>query len=210
MSARIFGAMLLAVSSSIVAAAQSVDSDPGIADAKVSPYPPSKAIAGITWAPRESIVRLAKGSDNFPLTWADDDDLYTTWGDGNGFSKVPRRSMGFARIEGSPPAHRGVDIRSAQETLGNGRAGKKGWGLLCVDGVLYLWMGHADLRGGQAQLAWSHDHARTWELADWAFAEFGLMGFVNFGRDYAGAKMTSSTPTLMMARRLTRQLTGSF
>ena len=152
------------------------------------PHPPSPVIAGITWAPKESIVRLAKGSDNFPLTWADDDHLYTTWGDGNGFSKLPRRSMGFARVEGFPPKHHGKDIRSEQETLGDGRSGKKGWGLLCVEGVLYLWMGHADGRGGQAQLAWSYDHARTWEFADWKFAEFGLVGFVNFGRNYAGAR----------------------
>lgn len=152
------------------------------------PYPRSAVIAGVTWADKQSIVRLAKGSDNWPLTWADDGNLYTTWGDGNGFSMLPRRSMGFARIESSPPRHRGIDIRSAQETFGNGRSGKKGWGLLCVNAVLYLWLGHADLHGGQAQLAWSTDHARTWSFADWKFAEFGLIGFVNFGRDYAGAR----------------------
>lgn len=153
-----------------------------------APYPPSKVIAGITWAPKESIIRLANGSDNFPLTWADDGHLYTTWGDGNGFSNVPRRSMGYARIEGTPPRVNGVDIRSEQETLGDGRKGKKGWGLLCVDDVLYLWMGHADGRGGQAQLAWSRDHAKTWEQAQWRFSEFGLVGFVNFGQNYEDAQ----------------------
>jgi hypothetical protein len=156
--------------------------------AAAAPYPPSEVISGISWAPPERILRSAKGSDNFPLTWADDGHLYTTWGDGNGFAGLPRRSMGFARVEGFPPDHRGVDIRSPQETLGNGRKGKKGWGILSVDGVLYLWMGHADQRGGQAQLAWSRNHGRDWEFADWKFSELGLMGFVNFGRDYAGAR----------------------
>jgi hypothetical protein len=96
--------------------------------------------------------------------------------------------MGYARVEGNPPQHRGFDIRSPQETLGNGRSGKKGWGILCVKGVLYLWMGHADQKGGQAQLAWSRDHGKTWTAAEWKFREFGLIGFVNFGRNYRGAR----------------------
>jgi len=44
----------------------------------------------------------------------------------------------------------------------------------------------ASYEGGQ--LAWSDDHARSWTFADWRFAEFGLVGFVNFGRDYRGAR----------------------
>ena len=72
--------------------------------------------------------------------------------------------------------------------MDRGVAGKKAWGILCVDQRLYLWLGHADLRGGQSQLAWSDDHAKSWTFADWHFPEFGLLGFVNFGRDYAGAR----------------------
>lgn len=160
----------------------------GGGQAAVPPYPPSPVIANIEWAPQESIVRLAKGSDNFPVTWADDGHLYTTWGDGNGFTRTPRRSMGYSRIEGFPPKIRGIDIRSKQETLGDGRKGKKAWGLLCIDAVLYLWMGHADNRGGQSQLAVSHDHGQSWTEADWKFAEFGLIGFINFGQNYTGAR----------------------
>ena len=57
-----------------------------------------------------------------------------------------------------------------------------------VDDVLYLWLFHADERGGQAQLAISEDHAATWTLIDWKFEEFGLCAFINFGRNYAGAR----------------------
>ncbi len=57
-----------------------------------------------------------------------------------------------------------------------------------MDETLYLWFGHADHQGGQARLAWSTDHARTWTFADWTFAEFGLLGFVNYGRNYDGAR----------------------
>jgi hypothetical protein len=154
------------------------------------PYPPSPVIAGIEWAPKESIVLDARDGDNWPMTWADDDAIYTTWGDGTGFApKVEKKlSMGFARVTGTPDAFTGVNVRSQAEQLGQGRAGKKGWGMLCVDGVLNLWMGHADNKGGMTQLAWSRDHAKTWTFADWKFAEFGMMGFVNFGRNYDGAR----------------------
>lgn len=155
-----------------------------------APYPPSPVIAAIEWAPTNQIVRAAHDGDNWPVTWADDDAIYTTWGDGTGFvPKVEKKlSMGFARVTGAPDKFTGVNIRSAAEQLGQGRAGKKGWGILCVDGVLYLWVGHADNKGAQAQLAWSRDHAKTWTFADWKFAEFGMMGFVNFGKNYAGAR----------------------
>lgn len=161
-----------------------------VVSAQAPPYPPSLVIAGIEWAPKETIIRQAKDGDNWPLTWADDDALYTTWGDGTGFvPKVGKKlSMGFARVTGTPEAFTGVNVRSDAEQLGQGRAGKKGWGILCVDGVPNLWMGHADNKGAMTQLAWSKDHAKTWTFADWKFAEFGMMGFVNFGKDYAGAR----------------------
>ncbi|NLX99202.1 MAG: DUF4185 domain-containing protein [Rhodopirellula sp.] len=155
------------------------------------PYPPSPIIDRIEWAPLESIVRRAKGSDNFPLTWSDDDVLYTTYGDGFGFEPfvTAKLSLGLARITGMPHDFRGVNLRSKSiEQFGDGRNGRKGWGLLSLGGVLYLWMGHADCNGGQAQLAWSVDHGMTWKLAEWRFAEFGLVGFINFGKDYTGAR----------------------
>ena len=69
-----------------------------------APYPPSRVITGITWAPKESIVRAAKDSDIWTTTWADDGHLYTAYGDGTGFvPKVPHKlSQGLARIEGEP------------------------------------------------------------------------------------------------------------
>ncbi len=155
------------------------------------PYSPSPVIAGIRWAPADTIVRRAKGSDNFPVTWSDDDALYTTYGDGFGFRPFvsEKLSLGLARVTGTPDDFRGVNLRSGTiEQYGGGRNGRKGWGLLSVDGVLYLWLGHADRDGGQAQLAWSQDHGKTWSYADWRFEQFGLVGFINFGQDYVGAR----------------------
>jgi hypothetical protein len=157
---------------------------------QAAPAPPSPVIATLRWAPKESIIRQAEDGDNWPVTWADDDAIYTTWGDGTGFApKVEKKlSCGFARVTGPPDHFAGVNIRSPAEQLGQGRAGKKGWGILCVDGTLYLWFGHADHQGGAMQLAWSRDHAATWTFAEWTFPEFGMIGFVNFGKDYAGAR----------------------
>jgi len=49
------------------------------------PYPQSKVISGVSvdWSTHQ---RHAQGSDNFQLTWADDDHQYGIWGDGDGFA----------------------------------------------------------------------------------------------------------------------------
>jgi CubicO group peptidase (beta-lactamase class C family) len=153
-----------------------------------APYPPSPVIKSVTWAAADSIVRKAKGSDNWPLTWADDGHLYAAYGDGSGFEpSVPGKlSLGFAKVEGGPGDFAGVNIRSASgECRGDGQTGKKASGMLMVDGILYLWARNA----GNAQMAWSQDHGRTWEWSGWAFtASFGCPTFLNFGRNYAGAR----------------------
>src|SRR4029450_1915423 len=66
-------------------------------------------IKGIRWAPTNTILRAARGSDNWPLTWADDNALYGAYGDGNGFepSTKEKLSLGLARIEGRPETVRG-------------------------------------------------------------------------------------------------------
>jgi CubicO group peptidase (beta-lactamase class C family) len=160
----------------------------GRSKSTAAPYPASRVISGVSWAPAETIVRRAHDSDNWPMTWADDGNLYTAYGDGTGFvPKVPRKlSLGLARVEGMPPEFTGVNIRSATaEHKGDGRAGKKASGLLMVDGVLYMWVRNA----GNAQLAWSTDHARTWAWSDWKFTtSFGYPAFLNFGQNYAGAR----------------------
>ncbi|WP_211325564.1 gamma-glutamyltransferase [Roseimicrobium gellanilyticum] len=152
------------------------------------PYPRSTVITGVEWSPVESIVRSARGSDNWPMTWADDDAQYTAYGDGNGFEPfVPQKlSMGFAKITGGPGGFTGTNVRSSSgETIGHGPTGKKASGMLCVDGVLYLWARNA----GNAQLAWSEDHGVTWQWSDWKFTtSFGCPTFLNFGKNYAGAR----------------------
>lgn len=151
------------------------------------PYPPSPVIRKVTFVPAASIVRKALGSDIWPLTWADDNALYTAYGDGWGFEPHTRKklSLGFARISGTPTDFEGTNIRSASgERVGDGPAGAKASGLLMVDGTLYMWTRNPR----NAQLAWSDDHARTWH---WEFRleeSFGSPAFLQFGKNYAGAR----------------------
>jgi len=46
-----------------------------------APYPPSPVIKGVTFD-FSSRDRRAPGSDNWAITWADDDHTYAAWGDG--------------------------------------------------------------------------------------------------------------------------------
>jgi CubicO group peptidase (beta-lactamase class C family) len=149
---------------------------------------PSPVIQEVRWAPVESIVRKAKGSDNWPLTWAKDGHLYTAFGDGRGFEPfLPAKlSLGLARIEGGPGDFRGINLRSpTAEAVGDGARGRKASGLLCVDGVLYLWVRNV----ANAQLGWSEDQGATWTWADWRISRgFGAPAFLNHRREYGDAR----------------------
>ncbi|MBN1359712.1 MAG: serine hydrolase [Sedimentisphaerales bacterium] len=151
-------------------------------------YPESSVIRDIEWAPPDKIVREAKGSDNWPLTWADDDRLYAVYGDGWGFEpKADRKlSLGIARISGEPGDVAGLNIRSdSGERLGDGASGAKASGMLCVEGTLYMLVRNV----GNSQLAWSRDHGRNWQWAGWKFeTSFGAPTFLNYGQDYSGAR----------------------
>lgn len=167
----------------LVAAVNATEAKPSAA-----PYPPSPIITGVDWAPASTIVRRASGSDNWPLTWVDDGHQYTTYGDGWGFDakRTVKLSMGIARIEGGPADFTGVNIPApTAEFKGGGKDGKKASGMLMVDGMLYMLVRNTD----NAQLAWSKDHGKTWDWADWKFTtSFGCPTFLNFGKNYAGAR----------------------
>jgi len=153
-----------------------------------SPYPNSPTISGIVWD--DEVYRQAPGGDNWPTTWADDDNLYTAYGDGYGFEPlVPSKlSMGFARVEDDPPDHEGYNVRSSDETTGGGSSGQKASGILSIDGTLYMWVRNADQAGRTCELWWSDDHALNWEQSNWRLTDFGYCTFINFGKDYADSR----------------------
>ncbi len=161
--------------------------NPLIAAVDGPPCPPSPVLRGVTFVPVSEIARDAVGSDNWPITWGDDDALYAAYGDGWGFTPrtEAKLSLGFARITGPGEAFAGANIRSQTgERLGDGAQGPKAGGLLMVDGVLYMLVRNV----GNSCLAWSHDHGRTW---GWGFTfdtSLGCPTFLNFGPDYRGAR----------------------
>ncbi len=170
----------------IGAIARSVNDAKQKSSGRGAPYPVSDI--KIEWAAAETIIRKAEGGDNWPITWADDGHLYTAYGDGWGFEpKVKEKlSLGICRIEGGPEDFIGVNIRSeTAERVGQGSAGAKASGMLCVNGVLYMLVRNT----GNSQVAWSADHGATWQWSDWKFEKsFGAPTFLNFGKDYAWAR----------------------
>ncbi|MBV9469713.1 MAG: serine hydrolase, partial [Abitibacteriaceae bacterium] len=157
-----------------------------IANSLIAPYPPSPIIRRVVWAPPDTIMRWAADSDNWPLTWGDDDNLYTAYGDGPGFDPTAERlSLGLARVSGQPPNLTGSNLPVITgATPGSGARGQKASGVLMVRGVLYLLARNS----GNSQLAWSKDHGLSWTWCDWKFTtSFGCPTFLNYGRNYAGA-----------------------
>ena len=150
-----------------------------------SPYPESDLKA--EFAPKETIVRMAPGGDNWPVTWGDDDNLYTAYGDGTGFSPFTeiKLSLGISMVQGNPPDIKGFNIRSASgEKVGEGKNGQKASGMLMAGGTLYMTVRNLQ----NARLGWSEDHGKTWEWASWQFGEgFGAPTFLNYGKNYEDA-----------------------
>lgn len=90
--------------------------------------------------------KLAEGADNWPVTWSDDDHLYTLWGDGRGWTgDGGRASFGTTRITGGTDGYGGTDRCGAPTTEGGCAADGseldgKSYGVLSVDGALYAFV----------------------------------------------------------------------
>jgi hypothetical protein len=106
------------------------------------PYPPSPVIARVEFA-FDTHQRHAPGSDNWPTTWADDGHLYSAWGDGGGFGGTNSKGrvlLGVARIEGDAAHYVGKNIWGGFGPERPSQFGGKSYGILSVDGVLYMWV----------------------------------------------------------------------
>lgn len=158
-----------------------------------SPYPPSPVIRSISWD-FDNLIKKAPGSDLWPMTWASDDNLYTSWGDGDGFggtNRLGRVSLGFARIEGSPSGFSARNVWGGQGAERKPAFTGKCPGMLSIDGTLYAWVRMPAAGFLHYRLAWSRNLGRDWQLSNCSFPDGGdrfvAKTFVNFGRDYQGA-----------------------
>ncbi len=178
-----------------------------------------KVITGVTFDPKTH-RRMALGSDNWPLTWSDDDHQYAMWGDGGGFGgsdSKGRASFGVARIEGDHDNYRGVNRygginAECESTI----QGKSHGAPISIAGVLYAWVTpKSDQHGYESfTLHKSIDKGCTWIAHEVVFtlATDGISygGFVQAGRDhrdardgyvYAVAPVAASTHSLKIVQR---------
>ena len=152
------------------------------------PYPPGKLT--IDWN-LDSHIQHGAGADQWPLTWADDDNLYAGWGDGWGWNKAgPKRSIGITRISGMPPHLRGEDLWGAGPGAGFG----KPEALIAYGGRIYMFWTQGRSKDDKANTgtAFSADSGVTWTLNEKkAFPQvpdgFRVRGIAQFGRGYQGA-----------------------
>ena len=162
---------------------------------KILPYPRSQTIHGIKldWA---SHKRMAEGSDNWPITWANNNNQYTTWGDGGGFDGTNtenRVSLGVARIEGTAKNYSGKNVWGGDIKGSTDKITGKSYGIVAIKNTLYMWVSPGSDSDGfkEARLFFSTDSGGTWKKAEWAFsADEGLLNptFLQFGRGYEVAR----------------------
>jgi hypothetical protein len=108
-------------------------------DAVLPPYEHSNVIDEIVfdWS---SHIKLASGSDNWPITWADDDHQYTSWGDGGGFggsNSDGRVSLGVARVEGGETSYKAFNVWGGKMPEYASQFGGKSYGIISIEGVLF-------------------------------------------------------------------------
>jgi hypothetical protein len=165
------------------------------ANGNTAPYPLSPVIARIEYD-FGSHVRMAPGSDNWPITWAEDDSQYCAWGDGGGFggtNEDGRVSLGVARIDGPADHYTGHNIWGGKDAAHPAQFGGKSYGIIALGATLYMWVapGSGFDNYDEARLARSRDGGATWQRADWAFPKSdGLLNptFCQCGRGYRGAR----------------------
>lgn len=141
--------------------------------------------------------REAPGSDNWPVTWSDDDHQYALFGDGGGFQgddRDGRASFGVARIEGAHEGYRGVNRFGGKSRECRSTISGKGHGApTSIGGILYVWITPGSDAGGYRHFALyrSSDKGCTWQRLRVRFdrATEGLSygSFVQAGQDNTAA-----------------------
>jgi hypothetical protein len=142
--------------------------------------------------------------DTFPLTWADDDEIYTSSGDPNWGETFS--GLDVEKISGPPNEAKIVKLSHMNEYLGWGGDGPKPSGMICVDGILYFAFQNMlrnkkppfSLRsqhGSDAQIIYSSSKGMLWTPAlntistpMFPGSHFGGPSFINFGKNNEGAR----------------------
>lgn len=159
------------------------------------PYPKSQFVQDIVfnW---QTHKRQAIGSDNWPVTWADDNHQYSSWGDGGGFNgsnSDARVSLGIARIEGDFKNYKGYNIWGGKDSYMPAQFEGKSRGIICLGSRLYMWVTpQSNVHGyKEARLCYSDDYGKNWIRNEWAFNRqdsLSMPTFLQFGKGYSNAR----------------------
>ena len=159
----------------------------------------STYIKGFEWIGKRQDPPNPNG-DTYPMTWADDDVIYTSAGD-----PVPKSGLDIDKITGDPSNHKVISINPMKDYKGWGGGGPKPTGMICVKGVLYLafqnLLGNKPplygkcQHGDDAQIVSSADKGVSWARAIgpnqtpmFPGHKFGGPAFINFGQNNANAR----------------------
>jgi len=171
----------------------------------LSAFPKSSLIAGIEWlSERIPYPEPDVKGDTFPMTWADDGEIYASagdpvWGE-SGWG------LDVEKFAGTAPDYTITKANHMNDYTGWGGDGPKPSGMICVEGVLYLAFqnllrnrkpafGLRSQHGSDAQIVYSIDKGWMWVPAlgnvhapMFPGHRFGGPAFVNFGRNNADAR----------------------
>ena len=167
--------------------------------------PKSTLIKGFEWT-SERIPYPDKDvkGDTYPITWAEDGELYTSagdpwWGESNS-------GLDIEKFSGGPTDYKITKMSHMNDYLGWGGDGPKPSGMICVDGVLYFSFQNMlrtrvppfsllSQHGSDAQIVYSTNKGHFWvptlgTISTPMFAghKFGGPSFVNFGQNNANAR----------------------
>ncbi len=142
--------------------------------------------------------------DTFPMTWAENDEIYTSAGDPL-WGETPG-GLDVQKFSGGPTDYKITKVNHMNDYLGWGGDGPKPAGMICVNGVLYLsfqnmlrmrkppYSLHSQ-HGSDAQIVYSTNKGGMWIPALQTIKapmfpghKFGGPSFVNFGKDNANAR----------------------
>lgn len=167
--------------------------------------PKSEYIKGIKWLGERIPYpdKEAKG-DSFPMTWAEDDHIYTSAGDPQwGETKD---GLDVEKFSGGPTDYKIEKVNHMNDYRGWGGDGVKPTGMICVEGVLYLAIqnllrmqkppfGLLSQHGSDAHIVYSMNKGFLWspyigniKTPMFPGHKFGGPAFINFGKNNAGAR----------------------
>jgi hypothetical protein len=167
--------------------------------------PHSTFFAGLEWlGERIPYPEAEKKGDTFPMTWADDDEIYTSAGDP--LWGETTSGLDVEKFSGGPTDYKISKVHPMNDYLGWGGDGPKPSGMICVDGILYLAFQNMlrarkapysllSQHGSDAQVVYSPNKGLFWipTLANipvpmFPGHKFGGPAFVNFGQNNANAR----------------------